>query len=393
LFFARITIVRKPILSLYNCAYTRDLSEDLITDNAIHSDLDPLEAPEWSVSVTLLDRPDCLLAKHLDSFLLLCSDTRTVKQLLGDMEEEAELAHSELNRLPGVLDRLAGPPVLPSVSLSDLASRVRPLRGHTPTGGPLKPELLKTVLGYIFPDAGQGPSHPPYPPGLASNNSSVGGCADVGPDLLAGGGGCQLGADITLARQLYGSAKTGPADGLLWRLATAFACCLSWGGAAGAAHLLQELCLEVRYRWESGRPLPGLGPGCAPDTATALLHQKLQMINCCIARRNSYIKASRLEEAEDDENAGHDSDTDYEEFFDAEDEEENGTDRKGGLAPWEKAECREERVGQLRLLSGLDWMYRPALQEPAPLTEDQLAEQVSAWLLIFFLLPFSINVP
>ena len=33
-------------------------------------------------------------------------------------------------------------------------------------------------------------------------------------------------------------------------------------------------------------------------------------------------------------------------------------------------------MGQLRLLSDLDWLYRPVLQEPAPLTEDQLAEQV-----------------
>ena len=27
--------------------------EDLIVDNSVHSDLDPLEAPEWSIGVTL----------------------------------------------------------------------------------------------------------------------------------------------------------------------------------------------------------------------------------------------------------------------------------------------------------------------------------------------------
>ena len=34
-------------------------------DNSVHSDLDPLEAPEWSISISLLDKPECLLAKHV----------------------------------------------------------------------------------------------------------------------------------------------------------------------------------------------------------------------------------------------------------------------------------------------------------------------------------------
>ena len=40
-----------------------------MTDTQVHSDLDPLEAPEWSVEVSLVDRPDCLLSRHLDSHL------------------------------------------------------------------------------------------------------------------------------------------------------------------------------------------------------------------------------------------------------------------------------------------------------------------------------------
>jgi Rab3 GTPase-activating protein catalytic subunit len=50
------------------------------------------------------------------------------------------------------------------------------------------------------------------------------------------------------------------------------------------AHLLHEFLLEVRFRWESSRPLPGLPPG-APDHSYCLFHQKLQMINCCIERK------------------------------------------------------------------------------------------------------------
>ena len=28
-------------------------SEELIVDNSVHSDLDPLEAPEWSISIAM----------------------------------------------------------------------------------------------------------------------------------------------------------------------------------------------------------------------------------------------------------------------------------------------------------------------------------------------------
>ena len=39
------------------------MSEDLVTDTEVHTDLDPLEAPDWSVEVSLVDKPECLLAK------------------------------------------------------------------------------------------------------------------------------------------------------------------------------------------------------------------------------------------------------------------------------------------------------------------------------------------
>jgi Rab3 GTPase-activating protein catalytic subunit len=382
----------------------RDLSEDLITDNAIHTDLEPLEAPEWSVAVALHDRPDCLLAKHLDAFLLLCADTRTVKQLLGDLADGGLDDDDPAADGRRVLDRLAGHPapttLLPSVSLSDLASKVRPLhRSRTPTGGPLRRELLQTVLAYLFPDAGDGGGGGspvlPYPPELSSSVLLSHGNNSGGTGTTAEGSAGSISSQQPPLLYPMGTAKTGPPDGLVARLAKAMACCLAWGGgAAGVAHLLHEVVLEVRYRWEAGHPLPGLGPAAAaPDTAQALLTQKLQMLNCCIGRRNAAISRATTAAAAE-QNSSHteeirlednDSDTDYEEeFFDAEDgnNEEEAAEKCGrrpggsGLAAWETAEGRADRVGQLRLLSDADWLYRPVLQEPAPLTEDQLAEQV-----------------
>lgn len=52
-----------------NCFRT-DLQEEIITDNEIHSDLDPLEAPAWSVGVQFEDLPQCLLSKSYVIFLL-----------------------------------------------------------------------------------------------------------------------------------------------------------------------------------------------------------------------------------------------------------------------------------------------------------------------------------
>ena len=104
----------------------RDISEDLVTNTEVHTDLDPGESPDWSVEVSLVDKPECLLAKHLDKHLALCSDSRTVRMLIEELLEESE-GDAGMGQ---VLDLL----VLTSYSLADLSGLVRPLR-RSPTGG------------------------------------------------------------------------------------------------------------------------------------------------------------------------------------------------------------------------------------------------------------------
>jgi len=357
--------VSDPVAGLVLHTTWRDLSEELIVDNSVHSDLDPLEAPEWSISIMLQEKPECLLGRHIGAVLQLCSDSRNMKQLLGDIldgETDDEGGH-----VSGLLDKIAsgGGPQMSPYSLTNIARQVRPLRNRSPTGGPLKPALLKYVLSYLFPDSADPCLHPYF---LVDRNTAV---------------------NSQTADQLYcgGSVKTSPWDGLAWRLSTTVACCVGWAGAAGVAHLLHEFCLEVRYRWENGISLPGVKDG-PPDTGSTLLHQKLQMINCCIARRIVATSSSSAAVSASLQNppvtiptdADMDSDdTDYDEFFEC----ENDDNAKDNQAPpvnthrpaWETSEGRTERIGQLRLLNDDDWIYRPMLQEPAPLTEDQLAEQ------------------
>ena len=133
--------------------------------------------------------------------------------------------------------------------------------------------------------------------------------------------------------------------------------------------------------------LPGLPLG-PPDHSQSLLHQKLQLLNCCIGRRIAREERERKGEGEvidltKDETHAVDrtievSDSDSEEFFECEGEEERKVESEAmevDKKPWEKAEGREGRVGELRLLNNSDWLYRPHVQDPPPLTEDQLPEQ------------------
>ena len=115
----------------------------------VHSDLDPLDAPEWSIEVSLLDRPDCLLAKHIDKHYQLCSDTRTVKMLLGELVDND---NDNSEKVSQALDKMTGS--ASGYNLGNLQDIVRPLSSRrSPTGGPLRPGLVKHVLSYLFPDS------------------------------------------------------------------------------------------------------------------------------------------------------------------------------------------------------------------------------------------------
>ena len=121
------TLVRPSQLKVENVFTLERLERsDLDLDTEVHTDLDPGESPDWSVEVSLVEKPECLLAKHLDKHLALCSDTRTVRMLIWELLEESE-GDAGMGQ---VLDLL----VLTSYSLADLSGLVRPLR-RSPTGG------------------------------------------------------------------------------------------------------------------------------------------------------------------------------------------------------------------------------------------------------------------
>ncbi|XP_008049716.2 rab3 GTPase-activating protein catalytic subunit isoform X1 [Carlito syrichta] len=184
------------------------------------------------------------------------------------------------------------------------------------------------------------------------------------------------------------------------------------GGLKGVAHLWQEFVLEMRFRWENNFLIPGLASG-PPDLRCCLLHQKLQMLNCCIERKKARDEGKRTSTSDNvtntylgDAGKGGDQlgpdnlkDTDKEkgevgkswdswsdseeEFFeclsDTEEFKGNGQEsgKKGG--PKEMANLKPEgrlyQHGKLTLLHNGEPLYIPVTQEPAPMTEDLLEEQ------------------
>ncbi|KAI5634544.1 rab3 GTPase-activating protein catalytic subunit domain-containing protein [Phthorimaea operculella] len=95
-----------------------------------------------------------------------------------------------------------------------------------------------------------------------------------------------------------------------------------------------------------------------PNARTCLLHQKLQLLNCCIKRAVEGSKNS----------AGEGGMSSEDEFFDCEAEGE-----VEDLPLWDRPVGRLERLGNATLKNGAP-LYIPRTQDPAPKTEDQLEE-------------------
>ncbi|RXN17388.1 rab3 GTPase-activating catalytic subunit [Labeo rohita] len=226
------------------------------------SDLDPLQAPHWSVRVRKADNPQCLLGEFLMEFFKLCCRKETTEEILGrnSMEEEGK----ENSDITQALSKLTEPAAVPihklSVSSMVHSARKRIRRHRRVEESPLNNDVLNSILLYLFPDAALDKSDPSE---VKSTQHSPGGKTE--PDRES--------EDYHLYNQL----KSAPSDSLTYRLALCI-CMVNFhhGGVRAVAHLWQEFVLEMRYRWENNCMIYGLASG-APDLRCCLLHQKLQV--------------------------------------------------------------------------------------------------------------------
>ncbi|XP_005348353.1 rab3 GTPase-activating protein catalytic subunit [Microtus ochrogaster] len=350
-----------PISELHLATTWPHLTEGIIVDNDVYSDLDPVQAPHWSVRVRKADNPQCLLGDFVTEFLKICRRKESTDEILGrsTFEEEGR----EVADITHALSKLTEPAPVPihKLSVSNMVyTAKKKIRKHRGEESPLNNDVLNTIL-------------------------------------------------LTL----YNQFKSAPSDSLTYKLALCL-CMINFyhGGLKGVAHLWQEFVLEMRFRWENNFLIPGLTGG-PPDLRCCLLHQKLQMLNCCIERKKARDEGKKTSPSDNVTNAysgdagkaggqlglDHLRDTEKEkgevgkswdswsdseeEFFeclsDTEDLKGNGQEsgKKGG--PKEMANLKPEgrlhQHGRLTLLHNGEPLYIPVTQEPAPMTEDLLEEQ------------------
>ncbi|CAN2390051.1 Rab3 GTPase-activating protein catalytic subunit [Pristimantis euphronides] len=371
-----------PISELHLATTWPCLTEGLLVDNDVYSDLDPLQAPQWSVRVRKADSPQCMLGDFVSEFFRLCRRKESTDELLGKsaFEENGKDAAD----ISQALSKLTEPAPVPihKLSVTGMVSsarkKIRRHRGADET--PLSSDVLNAILFFLFPDAKS----------LDEAESRSGG-ADTAAQADS--------EDYNLYSQL----KSAPSDSLTYKLALCL-CMVNFyhGGVRGVAHLWQEFVLEMRYRWENNHLIPGLSNG-PPDLKCCLLHQKLQMLNCCIERKKSRdegkkgtdaalsrtASGSPSSTAELDKNKyelgkSWDSWSDSEEEFfechsDTEELKENGQEAAKKSVKEEKETAKPDgrlhQSGNLTLLRSGERLYIPITQEPAPMTEDLLEEQ------------------
>ncbi|XP_070587394.1 rab3 GTPase-activating protein catalytic subunit [Erythrolamprus reginae] len=376
-----------PICELHLAATWPHLTEGIIVDNDVYSDLDPAQAPQWSVRVRKADNPQCLLSDFVTEFFKLCRRKESTDEILGRSAFEEEGKDANISH---ALSKLTEPAPVPIHKLSvtnmvhTAKKKIRKHRGIDES--PLNNEVLNTVLMYLFPDAVDKSADGSE----ARTNTSTGSIPP--PD--------------SEDSNLYIQFKSAPSDSLTYKLALCL-CMINFyhGGVKGVAHLWQEFVLEMRYRWENNFFIPGL-TSSAPDLRCCLLHQKLQMLNCCIERkkaRDEGKKVINLEKQKDTVDRDYPKESDKEkgevgrsweswsdseeEFFEclSDTEELKGNGQEGGKKGIAKESSKETLAlkpegrlhpyGTMKLLHPGQPLYVPVTQEPAPMTEDLLEEQ------------------
>uniref|UniRef100_A0A671MSY6 Rab3 GTPase-activating protein catalytic subunit n=1 Tax=Sinocyclocheilus anshuiensis TaxID=1608454 RepID=A0A671MSY6_9TELE len=368
-----------PISELHLATTWPNLTEGIVVDNDVYSDLDPLQAPHWSVRVRKADNPQCLLGEFLTEFFKLCCRTETSEEILGRNAVEDE--GKENSDISQALSKLTEPAAVPihklSVSSMMHSARKRIRRNRRAEESPLHNHVLNSILLYLFPDAALD----------KADWSEVRSTQE--PD-----------------HHLYNQLKSAPSDSLTYRLALCV-CMVNFhhGGVRAVAHLWQEFVLEMRYRWENNCLIYGNVSVCLMWLCTH------QMLNCCIERKRarddgrksgasdaarslpgptevspgkSWDSWSDSEEeslpgpAEVSPGKSWDSWSDSEEeFFEclSDTEEMKETESEKKTASKSKAEGRLQPHGKRTLLNSAEPLYIPITQEPAPMTEDLLEEQ------------------
>lgn len=284
---------RDPISELHLSCTWPCLSEDIIVENSRYSDLDPLQAPMWTACLQMTEDPQCLLGEYLQDFLKLCNRIESTEEVLRKVLLDPASADGETADISNAFQRLTEPvPSLTSISsignvVSSASARIK----LKPDEAPIPDSILDKILYFLFPEAKPSSRSisPPLPKlekdkrqGSVSSSSLSTPDTEKPPTSQSEISLRDLAVIQEIHAELNKQLKSASPDSLTHRLSLAL-CNVNHnhGGLLGVAHLWQEFILELRFRWENKILLTGLEKG-APNMGSCLLHQKLQMLNCCI---------------------------------------------------------------------------------------------------------------
>ncbi|KAF7989236.1 hypothetical protein HCN44_007833 [Aphidius gifuensis] len=333
-----------PIAELELFTTWPQICENVVVDSESFTDLEPQLAPEWSARVKMIQTPACLLGEYLTDFLAMCHNEKNLVDVLGNSAAYLDNGDQILCTAFDALTESKIPPI------SKVMSKASSKKSSKNVDGPIPEDVMIQILYFLFPDADQ-KRNVPY--------------GDVN--------------GYNIDDELCKGIKTCVPNGLVWRLSIVAAHCThNLGGANALAQLWHEFVQEIRFRWEQSILIPGMAAGFPDSVRTCLLHQKLQMINCCIER-----KKNREANAYKQQNANDDLDSESEEeFFECTEEEAvkqeelqiKKTQQKSKQLIWNRPKGRLAKHPSLRLLNNSDALYLPVTQDPVPKTEDQLEE-------------------
>lgn len=200
---------RDPVLDLRLFTTWDSLSEELVSDSQFHSDLDPMQAPFWSVRVTFDDpvQLSSSLSETLGSFFSLSRRQNCRKQILGGLIQEIEEDEAE-KEVRQALDRISNQNTL-SLNLPQI---------KLPKRSFLIPQnIVSSLLSYIFED-----------PSVAE------------------------------AMNDFRHFKSAPFDSLSWRIVHVLTFVFSsYKDLSTLAIFWKEIINELRRFWENSLPLPG----------------------------------------------------------------------------------------------------------------------------------------
>lgn len=261
----------EPISDLQLAVSWPSISSDMLNDDENFSDLNPDHAPQWWLKARCTEMPDVLLSEHLKCLLKLCKQpSDSTANIIRSLSSTESLDNIDglSDDVTNVLNRLVDPVQSFSVPIQNtIMNSARKVMKTQLTESPIPEALLVATLEYLFPDSNK------------TKEESIEIQKSLSDEQKT------IECDAIRNRDHYRNLKSAPNDSLTYNLALCiFIMNYEYGGIEGVAHLWHEFVLEMRYRLENNILIPKLAL-TVPNLNYCLLHQKLQMLNYCIERR------------------------------------------------------------------------------------------------------------